>query len=67
MESVNAPGELKKIEALLAEARRPWSYADAIAKRMYRVERVAWCTPDQARGLVAALVANAAREGRRTK
>lgn len=47
---------LQKIEALLAELRAPWSYADAIAKRQYKVERVAWLrTVEQYTGVIAAL------------
>ena len=65
--SANAPVELRKIEALLTEAQRQWAYADAMAKRMYDVDRVAWCTPDQARGILAALVYDARRHGRRTR
>lgn len=34
--------QLRKIEALLADMGLSWSYADAIAKRMWKVERVAW-------------------------
>lgn len=47
---------LQKIEALLAELKAPWSYADAIAKRQYRVERVAWLkSAEQYAGVIAAL------------
>lgn len=47
---------LQKIEALLAELKAPWSYADAIAKRQYRIERVAWLrTVEQFRAVIAAL------------
>lgn len=47
---------LQKIEALLAELKAPWSYADAIAKRQYKVERCAWLkTVEQYTGLIAAL------------
>ena len=53
-----------KIEAQLAEAGRPWEYADGMARRMYKVERVEWCGPDQLRGLVAALAYDAKRKGR---
>ncbi len=38
------PEYITKIEALLAELKAPWSYADAIARRMFGIERVAWCT-----------------------
>ncbi len=33
---------LQKIEAQLADMQLPWSYADAIAKRQFRIERVGW-------------------------
>lgn len=53
-----------KIEAQLAEADRPWAYADAMAQRMFQVERVEWCDTDQLRRMVAALVYDAQRNGR---
>lgn len=47
---------LQKIEALLAELKAPWSYADAIAKRQYGRERVAWLqSVEEFRGVIAAL------------
>lgn len=55
-----------KIEAFLAEAGRPWTYADAMAERMFKVERVEWCDSDQLGRLVAALVYDARRHGRPT-
>lgn len=33
---------LQKIEAQLADMQLPWSYADAIAKRQFSIERVGW-------------------------
>ncbi len=59
--------ELEKIEAFLAEAKRPWGYADAIARRMYSVDRVAWCNAEQLRGIIAALHRDAKRHARRTE
>lgn len=53
-----------KIEAQLAEAGRPWSYADALAARMFQIDRVEWCDTDRLRRLVAALAYDAARHGR---
>lgn len=53
-----------KIEAQLAEASRPWNYADAMALHMFKVERVEWCDVDQLRRLVAALAYDAKRHGR---
>ncbi len=34
--------QLQKIEALLSEMKLTWSYADAIARRQFGVEKVAW-------------------------
>lgn len=53
-----------KIKAQLTEAGRPWEYVDAMALRMFKVERVEWCDTDQLRRLVAALTYNAKRHGR---
>ncbi|MDW3715329.1 MULTISPECIES: gp16 family protein [unclassified Pseudomonas] len=50
-----------KIGAQLASAGRPWAYADAIAQRMFQVDRVEWCEPDQLRRLVVALTYDAKR------
>lgn len=33
---------IDKIEAQLTDMRLPWAYADALARQMYKVERVAW-------------------------
>lgn len=65
--SANAPAELRKVGALLADSKRPWSYADGIAKRMYEVERLAWCTAEQLRGVIAALTVDARRRGKRAR
>lgn len=54
-----------KIEAQLAEAGRPWTYADGMARRMYKVDRVEWCDTAQLQGLVAALTYDAKRHGRK--
>ncbi|MCH8500174.1 MAG: regulatory protein GemA [Marinobacter sp.] len=54
--NLDAQPMLQKIEALLAELKAPWSYADAIAKRQYKVERVAWLkTVEHFTGVIAAL------------
>ncbi|MBF0368568.1 MAG: DUF1018 domain-containing protein [Magnetococcales bacterium] len=57
---------LGKIEAFLAEAKRPWSYVHAMAQRMYRVDRVEWCTKHQLRHIIGELAEDARRHGRRT-
>lgn len=46
---------VNKIEAYLADAQRPWAYADAMAKRICKVDSVRFCDQDQLRKLVAAL------------
>lgn len=56
-----------KVEAFLAEAGRPWAYADAMAQRMFKVERVEWLDGDQLRRLVVALTYDAKRHGRPTE
>lgn len=54
--SPSMPDMITKIEALLADMQLPWSYADAIAMRQFRIEKVAWCRKqDQLRSLIAAL------------
>lgn len=60
-DSAERGGQMGKIEALLAAKKRAWAYADGMAQRMYRVERVAWCNPEQLQGIIAALVYDANR------
>ena len=55
---------LGKIEAQLAAADRKWAYADAMALRMCKVERVEWCDERQLQKLIAALNYDAKRHGR---
>ena len=50
---------LSKIEALLADAQRPWSYALSIAKRMYKKDKLEFCTGEQLSGIIVALVKDA--------
>jgi phage gp16-like protein len=55
---------LAKIEAMLAEAGRPWSYANSMAKNICKVDRLAFCTPRDLGKIIAALVKDAKRHGR---
>ncbi|BAV74135.1 putative Mu-like GemA [Pseudomonas chlororaphis subsp. aurantiaca] len=55
---------IAKVEAFLAEAKRPWEYADGMAKRMFKVERAEWLDPVQLHKMVAALTYDARRNGR---
>lgn len=48
-------GMVAKIGAMLAEAGREWAYAQGMARRMFKVQRVEWLTPEQMRRLIAAL------------
>ena len=62
-----APDRVKlvgKIEAFLAEAKRSWAYADGMALRMFKVERVEWLDPQQLQKVVAALTYDARRHAR---
>lgn len=52
---------LSKVEALLADAKRPWAYAHATAKHMYGVDRLEFLNQAQLHRLVAALQIDANR------
>jgi phage gp16-like protein len=52
---------LRKVEALLTDSRRPWSYAHAMAKRMFHRDRLEFLRHDELHKLVAALQADANR------
>jgi phage gp16-like protein len=54
---------LSKIEAILAVLGLPWSYVDAMAKKMFRVDRVRWLDPDQLHKLLVALIYHQKRKG----
>jgi phage gp16-like protein len=58
--------QLSKIEAMLTSAGRAWAYADGMAKKMFHVDRVTFCNPEQLRKIIAALVYDAKRNGRKT-
>lgn len=50
------PKMITKIEALLADMKLPWSYADSIAKQMFGIERMAWVNKEhQLRAVISAL------------
>lgn len=59
--------QLAKIEAMLTSAGRAWAYADGMAKKMFKVDRVTFCNPEQLRKIIAALVYDANRHDRRIK
>lgn len=47
---------ISKIGAILAEMKLPWSYADGIAKKMFAVDRLRWCSTEQVRKVLQALI-----------
>lgn len=59
--------QLRKIEALLADAKRPWAYVDGMAERMFGKARVAFCDPGEWQSLIAALVMDQKRRKERSK
>jgi phage gp16-like protein len=48
--------QIKKVQALLADAGRPWAYADGIAHKMFGIAKVALCNEEHLQKLIAALV-----------
>ncbi|WP_107878870.1 gp16 family protein [Neisseria animaloris] len=46
---------MRKIEALLADGGLHWNYAHAMAKRMFKVDRVEWLSDGNMHKLIAAL------------
>ena len=46
---------ISKIGALLTVLEKPWEYADGMARKMFKVEKLIWCTPQHLHKLVAAL------------
>jgi len=56
---------LRKVEALLADAKRPWDYAHAMARHMFGVDRLEFLRGGQLHKLVAALQIDANRRMKR--
>lgn len=55
---------LRRIEALLADAGRPWAYAEAVARRVAKRERLEFCSDGDLRAVIAALATDAKRHPR---
>ncbi|MCP5012619.1 MAG: regulatory protein GemA [Aestuariibacter sp.] len=50
------PEMITKIEAQLADMELPWAYADSIANRMWKRQRIAWTSePDKLKAIMSAL------------
>ena len=56
---------MRKIEALLADAGRPWTYLDPLIKNLGRSD-IAFCDCDDLSKIIAALTFDAKRRGRKT-
>lgn len=54
---------LSKIEALLTAGGKSWAYGDAIARRVCKVDRVAWCRAGDLHKIVGVLCSNQQRYG----
>src|SRR5699024_10712039 len=54
---------MQKIEAQLADSGRPWSYAEALAKRIAHKERLVFCSDAELGKIVAALAIDQKRHG----
>ncbi|AHE72566.1 hypothetical protein M942_04590 [Enterobacter ludwigii] len=63
--AVGRKAMLSKIEALLAEAGRPWAYLDGVTERMLGEKKpVEWLNDDQVRKVMQMLIVEAKRHGR---
>lgn len=62
--SIDKQALLGKIEAQLAEAKRPWAYVHGIALKMFKKDQIQLCEPEELKKVVAALVYDARRHGR---
>lgn len=66
--NMDKPGEsradqLGKIEALLTVGKKEWHYADGIAKRICKIDKIAWVPTGQLYKVITALRMQAKREG----
>lgn len=55
--------QLKKVEALLTVGGKSWEYADALALRICKVEKMAWVADNDLYRIITALRLQAKREG----
>ncbi len=65
MVAANSTSLIHKIEAQLTSQKRPWAYAHGIAQRMFKLEKVEHCNPDQLRKVIAALAYDQKRQARK--
>ena len=65
--NTDSNAQMGKIEACLAEAKLPWSYAAKIAKNQCGKEKLEFCNSTELSGVINALLTDAKRHGRRVK
>lgn len=65
--SVDTAPLISKVNALLADSGRPEEYANAMAKHMFKKERIEWLDSRQLHKLVAALQIDANRRAKNDK
>lgn len=58
---VSKKSVLNKIEALLADAGRPWEYAESMAERMFNRQKIDWLDHDELVKLMQALAVDQKR------
>lgn len=61
--NIDRSAQLKKIEALLTVGGKSWAYADSMAARICKVDRIAWVPAAQLYKIITALRKQAEREG----
>lgn len=57
-------GILSKVEALLADANRPWNYAETMAQHMFNIRYIDWLDDAQLIKLMQALIVDARRRNK---
>lgn len=53
--------QIRKVEALLADAGRHWAYADGMAQKMFKIDKLDWLNAEQLGKVIAALGYDAKR------
>lgn len=61
--AANKKAQVAKINAMLIAAGKKEAYADAIAKRMFKVEKFEWCTAEQLGKIIAAVAISNRKNG----
>jgi len=54
---------IEKIGAILADMKLPWTYADGIARKRFKVQAVEWCRVDQIEKIMQMLIVYQRRHG----